>query len=219
MTTKSLFLALISQHEKLMNCVCSMNNWIELERELHIPKASHTTSNCDLSCYFWRVLSIFHLIWLTTSLCFLCLYSPRKKMLLVKVVLISVVMGWVTASKWKMEQLWRPHLPTHSHNPQKMQMPSRRSLWTGQKGLTRYLELPSHWPSSFSTSFTGSHTRSFSMKMSTRNRCALQTLGPSCLTVVLVNTQWNCLYITLTEEDWGWGEGGSWGWVSWHLQE
>lgn len=109
-------------------------------------------------------------------------------------------MEWVTASKWKMEQLSRPHLPTRSHNPQKMQMPSRRSLWTGQKGLTRYLELPSHWPSSFSTSFTGSHTKSFGMKMSTRNRCALQTLGPYCLSVVLVNTQWNCLYNTLTEE-------------------
>lgn len=126
-------------------------------------------------------------------------------MLLVKVVLISAVMGWVTASKWRMEQLSRPHLPTQSHNPQKMQMPSRRSLWTGQKELIRYLALPSHWPSSFSTSFTGSHTRLFGMKMSTRNRCAPQTLGPSCLSVVLVNTQWNCLYNTLIEEKIGGG--------------
>lgn len=155
---------------------------MNLKENSTFPKPPTLPVNCDLSFYFWRILSIFHLIWLTTNLCFLCLYSPRKKMLLVKVVLISVVMGWVTASKWKMEQRSRPHLPTRSHNPQKMQMPSRRSLWTGQKGLTRYLELPSHWPSSFSTSFTGSHTRSFGMKMSTRNRCALQTLDflPNC---------------------------------------
>lgn len=188
-----------------MNYICSMNNWVELERQLPFQKPPTLPVNCDLPFSFWRILSIFHLIWLTTNLYFLCLYSPRKKMLLVKVVLISVVMEWVTAFKWKMEQLSRPHLPTSSHSPPKMQMPSRRSLWTGQKGLTRFLELPSHWPSSFSTSFTGSHTRSFGMKMSIRNRCALQILGPSCLTAVLVNTQWNCLYITLTEEKTGGG--------------
>ena len=140
-------------------------------------------------------------------------------MLLAKAVLISVVMGWVTASKWRTEQLSSLHLPTRSRNPQKMQMPSRRSLWTGQKGLTRFLGLPSRWLSSFSTSFTGSHTRSFGMKMSTRNRCALQILGPSCLSVVLVNTQCNCLYITLTEAKIGGGGGRILGWVSWHLCE
>lgn len=141
-------------------------------------------------------------------------------MLLGKVALISVVMGWVTASKWRMEPLSRPHLSTLSHNPPEMQMPSRRSLWIGQKGLTQYRELPSHWPSSSSTSFTGSHTRSFGMKMFTRNKCALQTPGPSCLNVVLVNTQWNCVYITLAAEKIGGGrEGELYGRVSWHLCE
>lgn len=126
-------------------------------------------------------------------------------MWLARAVSISAATGWVIASKWRTEQLSRPRLPTRSRNPRKMQMPSRRSLWTGQKGLTRYLGPPSRWLSSFSTSFTGSHTRSFGMKMSTRNRCALPILGPSCLSVVLVNTQCNCLYITLTEAKVGGG--------------
>lgn len=123
-------------------------------------------------------------------------------------------MGWVTASKWKMVQLSRLHLPTHFRNPQKMQMLSRRSLWIGQKESTPYLELPSHWPSSFSTSFTGSHTRSFGMKMSTRNRCILLTLGPSlpkccaCKYTVIVS-----LYC-FDREHWGWGEGNHEGGVS-----
>ena len=123
-----------------MNYICSMNNWVELERQLPFQKPPTLPVNCDLPFSFWRILSIFHLIWLTTNLYFLCLYSPRKKMLLVKVVLISVVMEWVTAFKWKMEQLSRPHLPTSSHSPPAHLDPSciSKGKWKVWPGNTQF---------------------------------------------------------------------------------
>lgn len=123
-----------------MNYICSMNNWVELERQLPFQKPPTLPVNCDLP-FLLKNFNIFHLIWLIEPICtssvFILPGSRYCESLLISVVKWNV--GHCLQVKDGTAVKRVSHLLTSSHSLQRCRCHQEEVCGLGSKGLTRFL--------------------------------------------------------------------------------